>query len=127
VPNATFLSFPISDKVSLRVNVGSGDALVTANDITLPEVGSSLTLGLDYNSLLLGSGVADGLDGPGWRQREGADVQLFPASDGSVTFLGEDGTAGKFVKAGSGYTSPPQFHVTLASSPGGRAGGRGTR
>ncbi len=125
VPNATFLSFPISDRVSLRVNVGSGDALVTTNDITLPEVGSSLTLGLDYNSLLLGSGVANGLDGPGWRLREGADVRLFPASDGSVTFLGEDGTAGKFVKAGSGYTSPPQFHVTLANSSGSTCGGTG--
>ena len=37
VKNGTFRSFSISDKVSLRVNVGSGDALLTTSDITIPE------------------------------------------------------------------------------------------
>lgn len=116
--NATFLHFPISDKVSLQVNAGSGDALLTTSDITVH--GSPLTLGASYNSLLVSSGVATGEMGAyGWRQREGADVQLYPADDGSVTFLGQAGTAGKFTPAGGGgYTSPPVFHATLAGSPG---------
>lgn len=125
VRNATLMSFGISDRVSLRVNVGSGDVLVTTDDITMPEVGSSLALGTSYNSLLTGSGVAVGSNGSGWRQREGIDVQLYPASDGSVTYLGEDGTAGKFKPSGSGFTSPAQFHVTLVKSGASTCGGTG--
>jgi YD repeat-containing protein len=126
VPNGTFQSFAISDRVSLRVNVGSGDALLTTGDITIPQVGSSLTLGASYNSLLVGSGEATGsMDANGWRQREGADVQLYPASDGSVTYLGEDGTAGKFTPSGGGFASPAQFHVTLVTSSGSVCGGTG--
>jgi RHS repeat-associated protein len=120
VSNGTLLKFAISDKVSLQVNVGSGDALVTTSDIAIPEQGTSLTLGTSYNSLLTGSGVAQGAEGYGWRQREGVDVQLYPASsDGSVTLLGEDGTAGKFTKPASGstYGSPAVFHATLSSAP----------
>lgn len=112
VLNGTFVKFSISDRVSLQVNVGSGDALLTTTDITIPEVGSSLTLGTSYNSLLTGSGVAVSSNGDGWRSREGADVQLYPADDGSVTFLGEDGTAGKFTLQ-SGSTT---MYNSLASS-----------
>jgi YD repeat-containing protein len=125
VRSATFMSFSMSDRVSLRVNMGSGNALVTTNDITVPEIGSSLVLGTSYNSLLTGSGVAAGSNGSGWRQREGIDVQLYPASDGSVTYLGEDGTAGKFSPSGSGFTSPAQFHVTLVKSAASTCGGTG--
>lgn len=123
IPSGTFLSFSISDKVSLRVNVGSGDALLTTSDITIPEIGSQLTLGTSYNSLLVGSGVPQGAEGYGWRQREGVDVQLYPASsDGSVTLVGEDGTAGKFTPAtGNTYNSPAVFHASLLSSPSGGA------
>ena len=119
IPSGTFRSFSISDKVSLRVNVGSGDALLTTSDITVPEIGSQLTLGTSYNSLLVGSGVAQGAEGYGWRQREGVDVQLYPASsDNSVTLVGEDGTAGKFTPAaGNTYNSPAVFHASLLSSP----------
>lgn len=119
IPSGTFMSFSISDKVSLRVNVGSGDALLTTSDITVPEIGSALTLGTSYNSLLVGSGVAQGAEGYGWRQREGIDVQLYPASsDNSVTLVGEDGTAGKFTpSSGNTYNSPAVFHASLLSSP----------
>ena len=97
MPNATQLRFPISDKVALQVNVGSGNALITTSDLTLPEQGSALTLGVDYNSLLAGSQIAiDHADGTGWTQREGIDVRLYLGSDGSLTYVGEDGTAGKF-------------------------------
>ena len=121
IANGTFRTFSISDKVSLRVNVGSGDALLTSSDIAVPEISSTLTLGVSYNSLLVGSGVAQGADGYGWRQREGVDVQLYPASsDGSVTLVGEDGTAGKFTAPASGsntYGSPAVFHATLTNAP----------
>jgi hypothetical protein len=59
VPNATFLHFPISDKVSLQVNVGSGDALLTTSDLSIPEMDTNVTLGTSYNSLLTNSSVAE--------------------------------------------------------------------
>ena len=101
------------------MNAGSGDALLTTSDITVPEIGSQLTLGTSYNSLLVGSGVPQGAEGYGRRQREGIDVQLYPASsDNSVTLVGEDGTAGKFTPStGNTYTSPAVFHASLLSSP----------
>jgi RHS repeat-associated protein len=123
--NATQLSFPISDKVSLKVNVGSGNALVTTSDISLPERGSSLTLGVAYNSLLADSQVDVTSDGTGWRQRQGVDVRLYLGSDGSLTYVGQDGVAGKFTASGSSYTSPPVFHATLANSSGSTCGGTG--
>jgi RHS repeat-associated protein len=124
VPNATFLPFSISDRVSLQVNAGSGNALLTTSDITLPQIGSSLTLGAAYNSLSAGWGP-ESMGANGWSQRQGIDVELYPASDGSVTFLGPDGTAGKFTPSGSGYTSPPIYHVTLVKSSGSTCGGTG--
>jgi RHS repeat-associated protein len=126
VKNGTFLSFSVSDRVSLQVNVGSGDALVTTSDIAVPEIGSTLTLGTSYNSLLTGSGVPQGAEGYGWRQREGVDVQLYPAtSDGSVTLLGENGTAGNFTAPASGnvYGSPAEFQATLTNAPGSTCSG----
>jgi YD repeat-containing protein len=42
-----------------------------------------------------------------------------------VTYLGEDGTAGKFTGAAGGFTSPAQFHVTLTKSAAGTCGGTG--
>jgi RHS repeat-associated protein len=127
VSNATFLSFPVSDKVSLQVNVGSGNALVTTSDLTLPEAdGAALTLGNDYNSLLVNSVVNRGADSDGWRQREGVDVRLYLGSSGTITFLGEDGTAGTFTAptgTGTTYGSPAVFHATLTSAPGSACSG----
>jgi RHS repeat-associated protein len=140
VRNGTFLPFSVSDSVSLGVNAGSGNALVTTSDMTIPEITAPLTLGVAYNSLLLGADVPAGSYAHAWRQRVGCDVRLEVASDGSVTFVGVDGVAGKFVPlpgsgdpggllrrtlhpgrtvSGSGYTSPPQFQVTLERAAGG--------
>jgi YD repeat-containing protein len=125
VSNATFLSFPISDKATLKVNVGSGDALITTSDLTLPEIGGNLTLGVDYNSLLATS-VTGGAVGAGWRQRQGADTRLYlgagtgtGTASGPVTYLGPDGLSGVFTPPASGnlYNSPAALHATLTNAP----------
>ena len=122
VPNATQLSFPISDKAGLQVNVGSGNALITTSDLALP----GQTLGVDYNSLLAGSQIATtNAEATGWAQREGVGVQLYLGSDGSLTYVGQDGITGKFTASGSSFTSPPQIHATLATSAGSTCGGTG--
>jgi RHS repeat-associated protein len=125
VPNGTSLSFPVSDRASLSVNVGTGNALLTTSDITLPE-SSPLTLGMAYNSLLAGAGVTGDTGAYGWTTEQGSDVSLYQASDGSMTFIGPDGTTGTFTPAsGGGYTSPPVFPAILAESSGSTCGGTG--
>jgi RHS repeat-associated protein len=130
VPNATFLSFPISDKVNLKVNVGSGDALLTTSDLTVPEIGGNLTLGAAYNSLLTGT-VTGGAEGSGFRQ-QGVDTRLYlgagtgsGTASGSITYLGADGLSGVFTPPASGstYTSPAGLHATLTSAPASPCGG----
>jgi RHS repeat-associated protein len=119
--NATFLTFPVSDRVSLQVNVGSGDAVLRTTDLTLPGVNGGLVVGEDYNSLLI-SAAQDlrlGGFGLGWRTRSGSDVQLFPQSDGSVLYAGPDGDTGVFTSSGSGYSAPQEFRATLAKTSSG--------
>jgi hypothetical protein len=45
------------------------DTLLTTSDLPLPEMGTNLVLGNDYNSLLVNSAVNDGADRNGWRQK----------------------------------------------------------
>jgi RHS repeat-associated protein len=112
--NATFLTFMLADRLEARINVGSGNLLVRSVELALPGVPGEVTIGAAYNSLLIGSGVETGAFGHGWRLRSGVDVRLFPADDGTVTFVGADGVAGVFTPAGGGYTSPTEFKATLA-------------
>ena len=113
VPGATFLHFPVSDKAALAVNVGSGNALVTTSDLSMP----GMMLGADYNSLLTGTALS-GAEGNTWRQRQGADTRLYPGAGttGSITYLGADGLSGVFTTSnGSSYTSPADVHATLVT------------
>ncbi len=118
--SATFTNFPLTDKLLLQVNVGSGNALLTSTDLILPGATSDVTVGAVYNSLLVGSGVQAGAFGPGWRTATGVDVRLYPASDGSVTYLAPGGVSGVFTPSGStSYTSPSEFKATLVKTSGG--------
>src|SRR5262249_9536470 len=55
-----------------------------------------------------------------WRSRSGIDVQLFPASDGTVTLAAPDGVVGVFSPTGTGgYSSPGVFKATLAKTSSG--------
>ena len=112
--NATQLSFSLTDRLEMKVNVGSGNLLLTSTEMTLPGIAGNVTLGASYNSLLLGTSIANGSHGPGWRTRSGADVRLYEASsDSSVTYVAADGVIGKFTVSGSGYKTPGQFKAKL--------------
>ncbi|WP_229074947.1 RHS repeat-associated core domain-containing protein [Actinoplanes sp. DH11] len=113
--NATFTSFALSDRVSLDVNVGSGNLLVRTTDMTLPGLEDDLVLGAAYNSLFVGSDIQSGSLGHGWRTRSGIDVKLIKADDNSVTYVASDGVVGRFVKTSTGYTSPSEFKATLVA------------
>ncbi|MEU1589907.1 RHS repeat-associated core domain-containing protein [Micromonospora sp. NPDC005710] len=116
VRNGTFLDFSLTDRLQAKVNVGSGNLVLTSTELTLPGIAENVTLGASFNSLLLGSGIANGAHGPGWRTRSGIDVRLFPADDGSVTYAAADGVVGKFTASGSAYTSPGEFKAKLAQN-----------
>ncbi|MEG3633864.1 RHS repeat-associated core domain-containing protein [Micromonospora palythoicola] len=115
VRNGTQLSFSLTDRLQAKVNVGSGNLLLTSTELTLPGIAENVTLGASFNSLLLGSDIANGAHGPGWRTRSGVDVRLIEATDdNSVTYVAADGVVGKFTASGSGYTSPGEFKAKLA-------------
>ena len=114
VRNGTQLSFSLSDRLEAKINVGSGNLMLRSTELTLPGIAENVTIGATFNSLLLGSGLATGAHGPGWRTRSGQDVRLYPADDGSVTYAAADGVVDKFTASGSGYTSPREFKASLA-------------
>ncbi|MGW0215055.1 RHS repeat-associated core domain-containing protein [Micromonospora chokoriensis] len=114
VRNGTQLSFSLTDRLQAKVNVGSGNLLLTSSELTLPGITENVTLGASFNSLLLGSDIATGAHGPGWRTRSGVDVRLIEADDSSVTYVAADGVVGKFTASGTAYTTPSEFKAKLA-------------
>ncbi|MDL4812803.1 RHS repeat domain-containing protein [Actinomadura opuntiae] len=119
VRNGTFLSFNLADYLQLKVNVGSGNAMVRSTDMSLPGIGGNVTVGAVYNSLLHAADVPTGVISPGWRTRLGEDVRLYKNSDNSVTYAGPDGVSGVFTPSGSGYSTPKEFKGDLTSQSGG--------
>lgn len=108
--------------MNLRVNVASGNALVTTTDYTLPGVSGPLSVGAAYNSLFAGSDVLrySGVHGPGWKSRSGVDDSLFIADDGRVLFNGPDGVTGVFKPTSSTqFSSPKEFKAALVKTDGG--------
>lgn len=91
----------------------------------LPAADGTIALGATYNSLLVGSGVSVGAFGPGWRARTGVDVKLIEASDGSVTYVSQDGVTGAYTKSGTIYVAPGEFKAGLVKTDG--SGGVGWR
>ena len=121
-PSATRVPFPVGDRISAQVDVGSGNLLVTTNDLTLPGVGQDVTLGVAYNSLQVAAGSRftegrAGLIGLGWSMRV-FDLSLTVNPDGTVVYRGADGRTATFtapVVAGSAttYTSPVDLKSDL--------------
>lgn len=115
VHNATFVSAALSDRLEVKINVGSGNLMIRRSDLALPGVKDSVTIGAAYNSLLVGAGLPTGAVGEVWRTRTGIDVRLVKADDGSVTYVAADGVTGVFAEDGAGgYTAPKAFKATLA-------------
>ncbi|WP_165495204.1 RHS repeat-associated core domain-containing protein [Actinomadura roseirufa] len=119
VRNGTFLSFNLADYLQLKVNAGSGNAMLRTTDMSLPGIGGNVTVGAAYNSLLHAADAPAGVISPGWRTRLGEDVRLYKNSDNSLTYTGPDGVSGVFTPSGSGYSTPKEFKGDLVSQSGG--------
>jgi len=91
-PSFSFNSYPISDQVNAKVNVGSGNLEVTQGDFSLPGVSGRYPFSQVFNSLALSassSSAGSALLAPGWRSDSSPDVRLVVGS-GRVVYYGDD-------------------------------------
>lgn len=118
-PSATRVPFTLGERVKASVDVGTGNLLVTTTDLTLPGVAKDLQVGLDFNSLSLGSGSPDpqGAAGTGFNMRIGQDTTLVENSDASVLYFAPEGRQGLFTSNGAGgYLAPAGFKDKLVKN-----------
>lgn len=117
-PNATRLSFRISDQVTASVDVGTGNLNVTANELSLPGINGNAVIGTSYNSLdtSAGAGVTSAMDAKGWSYNLDGAGQLEQQSSGTLVWVGPDGSAWPFTPSGSAYVSPAGLKAVLAGN-----------
>jgi RHS repeat-associated protein len=115
---ATRLPFSVSGTASLSVDVGSGNALLTDQLITLPGVRNDVPISLSWNSSAWGSSEPSAVTnstGSGW-VITGFDQRMVTNADNSVTYYGAAGLSGVFTPSGTNFVSPSQFQATLTGS-----------
>ncbi|WP_371790433.1 hypothetical protein OG285_06145 [Streptomyces sp. NBC_01471] len=114
---ATQLKFSAGDNVSAQVDVASGNLLVNTGGLSLPGINGDTGLGAAYNSAAPGSGStsASSPAGDGWRLTP-FDISLTVHEEGSVTYYGQGGVTGLFVKNASGFDSPGGFKADLVKN-----------
>jgi YD repeat-containing protein len=108
----------IDDRLGTAVNLGSGDLMLSANDLHIAGTGIDQYLGRFYNSL--GSGLSTNGSGDfnyQWQMGTGNDVYFKFYSDGSAAYYGPSGYAVPFVRLANGsYASPTALDATLAKN-----------
>ncbi len=114
VRNGTLLSFPLTDRLTAKINVGSGNLMISSTDLTVPALGHDVAVGPVYNSLMIGSALEIADYGHGWRARSGSETGLFDNGDGSLTYVDPTGATGVFTSSGTTYTTDGQFKAILA-------------
>jgi RHS repeat-associated protein len=111
-----FVDEPLNDRMGLRINVASGNLLLTASDLGIAGTGLDLNLERYYNSVVTGSGSF----GHGWRFNLGTDVKLTTLADGNVEFTAPSHFRAVFRRQADGtFTPPTGFHARLAQDAGG--------
>lgn len=119
-PSATQLSFPVDDRMQAKVDVGSGNLLLTVTGLSAPGVSGSIGVSAFYNSLAASSTPVSRL-GKGWGLNYTPDVRVTLESDSTVTYHGFGGLAGNFapVSGSSSYTAPGGFKADLVKTASG--------
>jgi RHS repeat-associated protein len=109
-------TFSLTDRMTAKVNLGTGNLELAVTDLVLPAVGGSLPLGRVYNSMAPAVGsstffsTAFGYD---WRFNQAPDVRLIPGADGSVAYDTPSGNVATFAPAGANFTTPAGLDATL--------------
>ncbi len=116
----TYDTHTLSDNLTAKVNVGTGNLNLTMNLLGLPGVAGTTPFAIDYNSVY-GATLApfhgSPLTGPGWRLSPQTDVALAVYGDGSASYFGPDGNSATFTANGT-TTQPPGLNSTLTHNPG---------
>jgi hypothetical protein len=111
VPFYRFKDFPINDRMAVRVNVATGNLMLSATDLQIAGTGMSLEMTRSFNSL---ASSATGMTGRRQTMSMGQDVRLDIAPDGSATYRSPSGFAAPFVRRADGtFASPTGIKATL--------------
>jgi RHS repeat-associated protein len=101
----SFEDYRLSDRMDLKVNVASGNALLRQSDLRVPGgTGPDLQLGRSYNSRSLNWGAF----GQGWTWDVGDDVHLF-INDEQIRMWGPSGNWVLFDREADGIASPADY------------------
>ncbi len=120
-PNATQLSFPVNDRMQAKVDVGSGNLLLTVTGLSAPGVSGAIGVSAFYNSLAATATPVSRL-GKGWGLNYTPDVRVTLESDNTVTYHGFGGLTGNFVLVSgstTNYSAPAGFKADLVKTAGG--------
>lgn len=93
-PGATRLPVQVSDQVSGSIDVGTGNLSMSVSALSLPGIGSTVGLGMTFNSLSADTGTS-GLVAPRWTLATGTGGSLSQTSTG-VLFTSGDGYSALF-------------------------------
>lgn len=108
----------IDDRLGTAVNLGTGNLMLSANDLHIVGTGLDQYIGRFYNSL--GSGLSTNGSGDfnyQWQLGTGNDVYFKFYADGSAAYYGPSGYAVPFVRLANGnYASPTALDATLAKN-----------
>lgn len=112
----SFEEWQLTDRITAKVNVGSGNLLIEQRDLTIPGTGLDLTLDRVFNSV----GVYSTELGARWAFDTARDVGLRKFPDGSVAFYGPGFDVVAFDANPDGsFTSPGDANATLTKTTSG--------
>jgi RHS repeat-associated protein len=111
----------LDDRLGTAVNLGTGNLMLSANDLHIAGTGLDEYIGRFFNSL--GSGFDTNGSGDfnyQWQMGTGNDVYFKFYADGSAAYYGPSGYAVPFVRLANGdYASPTALDATLAKNANG--------
>jgi RHS repeat-associated protein len=114
----TYLTESLNDRATMGVGVGSGNVLLSSQDISIAGVGQPLSLARSYNTALadyqtgsFGNGGTSGLSG---------DVRLTTLANGSMALQLGDGSVYRYNKnSGGGFDPAARLEADLVRNPDG--------
>jgi RHS repeat-associated protein len=113
-PGYTQLTSPLSDRVSVQVNPGTGNLELRSTDLSIRGSGLNYSVVRYWNSMA----AANGAFGSNGVMSTGADVRLITGANGVITYYAPSGFTALYTPNGSGgFTAPSTYQAAdLATS-----------
>jgi YD repeat-containing protein len=112
-PSYPLVTYGLTDRLGLAVNVANGNLLVQATDLVIRGTGLDLVVNRTYNNL----SSAQGSIANRWSLSVGNDVSLQFPQAGTVIFVGPSGAQSTFTQnPDRSYASPPGMDATLVKN-----------